>query len=504
MSSTSKVLTGLMERRAVEAAFAALADAVTPDDVAEQADVIATHGIAAIPVLLARLDTDDPALRGGLAQVALRLERETTVAALRGVARSHDRSDRARLSALTILDRYLHEPIEDSLLAGIQDPDAVAIRSLNELIAAMEQDETAILEYVAQLAQQPPEVPGMILDAIARISLHPHLVTLLRMFAQGERELHARAAIEQLGRLRLPEALSALDTLAVTLPPALSSLAERGGRKLRMSGVRQSASLGRAQDREWRALLSPVDGGGMQICWFVRRPIERDMAVLLTIITSDTDGIVACFGSHTVPIDRLPPAQPIGRLYVFSQGDDAPAIQMLESSFDHARCAVRAAQERHWATGTLPPLEYRYFSPLLWDAGPLPEAEPLPEPGVFSPEQTAALLDHPLFTGWFWRDEAMFEAARRNGAAVSTSRRARQISALAAAHFGPESIASYQRRLETMARWLACAGQPDSAAMAMRSAQHLASCAPAESPFVRRLIGIGLDVAAVSLQTSRN
>jgi hypothetical protein len=27
--------------------------------------------------------------------------------------------------------------------------------------------------------------------------------------------------------------------------------------------------------------------------------------------------------------------------------------------------------------------------------------------------------------------------------------------------------------------------------------------APAESPFVRRLIGIGLDVAAVSLQTSR-
>ena len=63
---------------------------------------------------------------------------------------------------MTILDRYLDEPIDDSLLAGIQDPDAVTARSLNELVTAMEQDEAAILEYLSQLAQQPPEVPGSI------------------------------------------------------------------------------------------------------------------------------------------------------------------------------------------------------------------------------------------------------------------------------------------------------------------------------------------------------
>jgi hypothetical protein len=39
--------------------------------------------------------------------------------------------------------------------------------------------------------------------------------------------------------------------------------------------------------------------------------------------------------------------------------------------------------------------------------------------------------------------------------------------------------------------------------MAMSVAAHISVCAPVESPFVRRLIGIGLDVAAVSLQTSR-
>ena len=220
MSGNSKVLTGLMERRALETAFAALANATNAEEVARHADAIADHGNAALPLLLARLDTDDPAFRGRLAQVARRLDRESVVAALRDEARSHNRSDRARLSALTILDRYLDEPIDDSLLAGIQDPDAVTARSLNELVMAMGQDEAAILEYLSQLAQQPPEVPGMLLDAIPGMAPHPHLVTLLRMFAQGESEQRARAAIEQLGRLRMPEALSALDTLALTLPPS--------------------------------------------------------------------------------------------------------------------------------------------------------------------------------------------------------------------------------------------------------------------------------------------
>ncbi len=240
MSGNSKVLTGLMERRALETAFAALASAPNPEELARQADEIASHGSAALPVLLARLDTDDPSLRGGLAQVALRLDREAVVAALRGVTRSRDRGDRARLSALTILDRYLDEPIDDSLLAGIQDPDGVALRSLNELIAAMAEDEAAVIEYLVQLAEQPPEVAGMILDAIPRLPPHPHLVTLLRMIAQGENQPRARTAIEQLGRMRVPEALSALGALAMTLPPTLSALAERGGRKLRMSGVRES------------------------------------------------------------------------------------------------------------------------------------------------------------------------------------------------------------------------------------------------------------------------
>ena len=94
-----------------------MAGATSAEEVASHVDAIAGHGNAVLPVLLARLDTDDPGRRGGLAQVALRLDRESVVAALRDVARSQDRGDRARLSALTILERYLDEPIDDSLIA---------------------------------------------------------------------------------------------------------------------------------------------------------------------------------------------------------------------------------------------------------------------------------------------------------------------------------------------------------------------------------------------------
>ena len=62
MSGNSKVLTGLMERRALEAAFAALVGATSVEEVADHADAIAGYGSTALPGLLTRLDTDDPRL----------------------------------------------------------------------------------------------------------------------------------------------------------------------------------------------------------------------------------------------------------------------------------------------------------------------------------------------------------------------------------------------------------------------------------------------------------
>ena len=101
-----------------------------------------------------------------------------------------------------------------------------------------------------------------------------------------------------------------------------------------------------------------------------------------------------------------------------------PALLLLESDFDQGRYVVQAALERHWASETLPPLEYRYFNPLLWDAEPLGAAVATPAAGNYSPAQMAGLLDHPVFAGWFWRDDAMFDAARRMKSGASASTRA--------------------------------------------------------------------------------
>ncbi len=151
----------------------------------------------------------------------------------------------------------------------------------------------------------------------------------------------------------------------------------------------------------------------------------------------------------------------------------------------------------NWASGKLPPIEYRLFSAALWEVPWQAEDE---EPALADPAQagnTAALLDHPAFVSWFWYTPETEAAARRLGPRPTVTARDREITALAQAGFTRDVIASYRRRLEAMARWLALAGDSQAAEAAMAAAVQLDASPPAESPFVRRLIGLGLDIAAV-------
>jgi uncharacterized NAD-dependent epimerase/dehydratase family protein len=50
-----------------------------------------------------------------------------------------------------------------------------------------------------------------------------------------------------------------------------------------------------------------------------------------------------------------------------------------------------------------------------------------------------------------------------------------------------------------MAQWLTLATEAEAAALAVATAEQLGQIPPAESPFVRRLISIGLDVASLRL-----
>ena len=452
------MLTGLLERQALERAFAELGHVTDPVVAQQQAQAIATQGTAALQYLVSLLDTPDSQLRGNLGQVARCLRREEVVPAFRAVARGRDRSDQARLTALLLLERFLGEPIDDALIAGLGNPQRAARQSLRELIAAMDKEPLSVIEYLEQLAAQPPEVIGMILDALPTVEPSPHLATLLRMLAQGEDGRLARRAIEELAKLRTPAALRALASLTPNLPPELASLAERNLRKLRFGGIADSADHDPqrepwyAPSLRWRLLISPVDLSAGQFLLFIGQEDTGSNAVVFNVMVQDPGGLVDASGSLGVSADQAPPRRRIGALHlIVGDGDGAvPAIPMLEAPLSLGFTALREALALNWAGDAATPVGYRLFSPLIWLLHEAAEEEgaltPPPDLDLVLADLDA-ILDHPAFYGWFWELEGE--------------------------GLDPDMAAAYSRRFVAMSRWLAVAGDSRSARAAATVAYHL-------------------------------
>jgi hypothetical protein len=415
------------------------------------------------------------------------------------VARSRQHSEQARLTALTILDRFLHEPVDEALVGSLSSPEALAQQSLREVLHEMTRNPFSVIEYLNQLAEQPPDVAQMILNAIPSMPASPDLVTLLRMFAQGEDQSLAQIALAQLGRMRTADAALALSCLAATLPLQCAQLAERGLRKLQLSGMPPpSAHVGASL--AWRALLSPVNGAGYQVIWFIGRSSAREHGTLFSVLTRDPDGIVSSFGSAEVPVDLLPAQRPLGTLHTVAQTPDMPPITFVEVAFDAGRQAVREALALNWQDGKPTPLEYQLLNPLIWSTKFSPPAEfPLiPDGREYTAAEAIKVLQHPAFANWFWQDPALSEAAHELGREPSLEARQAWVTKLANSKFKPQVISSYQRRLRGMARWLMLASQPEMAARAQALADQLGTSEPADSLFVRRMVSLGLNVVLVS------
>lgn len=467
------MLTGLLQRRALEQAFAELSRTTEPSAVQQQAQTIAEYGSAALQHLLTLLDTPDPQLRGGLGQVARYLPPERIIPALRAVARDRERSDQARLAAVTLLERFLDETIDNALIGNLGDPDVAARQSLVELIAAMDEEPLSVLEYLDQLGEQPPEVVEMVLDALPAVEPSPHLATLLRMLAQGENAGIARRAIDELIRLRTPAAARALASLVPNLPPSLASATERGLRKLRFSGVQESAE--HDPDREpwyapglyWRALISPMDASGDQFIWFVGAEAgeggaagTRNHVVFFTVLIQDPYGLRDASGSLDAAANRAPPKRREGALHFIIGDGSIPGVTLLEAPLSMARVALRESVALNWTSGVATPLGYRLFSPLIWLAeeaaagdGEDGAADPPPDLELAGPELIAA-LDHPAFYGWFANANGSLEASQ---------------------------AASYARRFRMMSRWLAMAGDDQIARLAGTIAYHFENETPQAS-----------------------
>ncbi|MCU0508472.1 MAG: hypothetical protein MUC34_08715 [Anaerolineae bacterium] len=461
MSGEARVLNGLLQRRALDEAFAELSRTTDPVVVQQRAEAIAAYGSAALHHLISLLDTPDPQLRGGLGQVARHLPREQVVPALRAVARGHERSDQARLAAVTLLERFLGEPIDDAMIAGLRNPDAAARQSLAELIAAMDDEPLSVVEYLEQLGQQPAEVVDMVLDALPAVEPSPHLATLLRMLAQGEDARIARRALDELARMRSPAALRGLASLAPNLPPSLSPSAERSLRKMRFSGVAERADHDPRREPwyapglRWRTLMSPVDLLGSQLLWFIGEDESENRTVFFTVLIHDPGGLRDASGSLDAHGDHVPQRRRVGYAHSVAGDGDAPGLTLLEAPPPLACRALRRALALNWEAGATTPVGYRLFSPLIWLSDEAEGAHDFDEDEIAAPPaldefgvaDAAALFGHPAFAGW--------------------------LEALRLAPVDAESLASFARRLDAMARWLNVAGDVWAAQAAETLAQRL-------------------------------
>ncbi|MGC8780171.1 MAG: hypothetical protein ACP5UQ_04820, partial [Anaerolineae bacterium] len=302
---------------------------------------------------------------------------------------------------------------------------------------------------------------------------------------------------------RTAEALLALISLTATLPADRRPMAERGMRKVRMSGVHAEPTI---PATAWRALLSPVDGRGAQVIWFIASRPDSDRPTALVIVTADRAGIVAAASAEALPADDIPPTVPEGTLLAVPQPAGRRPLLLAGASFAAGRRAVYRALEQNWRAGQMPPLAYRFLSDQIWQYGPLDEAT-LAGPAVAADLErlggdTAALLDHEAFADWFWPAEALYRAVADLPGRFPLTQEARGavVRNLAETAFTADDVAAYRRRLDAMAKWLYDAHQETEAQLAATAAEQLRAAPPAASPFVQRLISRSLDLAALDIQ----
>jgi len=496
-ASQDKIITKLRERRQIEADLRQMLTTSSNLEFRRRAQQIASLGRQVIPTITGNLDRADSRLLTAMGTVAIFLDRQEVVQALRWAMLQPQRSDQGRLGAMTILERFLGERPDDHLRASLVDAKREAVASLEAVVTEAESNPVALVEYVQGLDRQDPDVVLAVVRALGDLQ-GMQRVELLRMVAQDVREEIAAEALQVLGTIRVPEAAAAFQTLIPTCAPGLRSVAERLLRKFQFVGV-EVTPLPPVLS-EWRALISAVDGMGQQTVWFLQENPWAAHARFLNILLSDRAGAVEAVGHEQVSSLWLPPRRPAGHLHDIALPDASGAVVMLEASFDVGRRLVAEALAKNRETQIPVAGVLRLLSPWLWGYGganSLP-ARALPELSSGDAALIAAsgrLLAHPAFSNWTLRNDltvqAAEEASRRPGWDLEL-----WVKRLAGELLSDPMVAqALSRRLVAMSEWLLLAGDEDLSRLAVLNAQAIRGEYPQELAFVRALVRRDLELA---------
>jgi hypothetical protein len=492
-----KIITTFQSRLEMDAAVRGLGETSGDWELRQRAVEIAQrYGDRVLPALVAALDTSNPQLRGGLGHLAKRLDKDAAVSALSAAARNRSLPDQARLTAITILERFLEVTPDDAMYAGMAAPEQLALHSLHEVLADARSDRMVLVEYFRQLGQEPPDVQLTMVRA-ARLLDGAEGVELLSMFAQEPAQPVAAEALQTLGMIAEPAAAAALQGVIPSLPPELRRQAERSLQKLRLRGVPVPA-LPEPPDGA-RCLASAVSGDGHQMLWFFLPQAGKADGDVLEVLVNQQQGLAAAAGRRAVEAATLPERQTPGTLLQGSA--DQPLL--LEAGFDYGRRRLLAALPRTWAAEQPTPLVYRLLGPQLWRWTRPESADALSQTVAATREDTVKLMQHPAMGSWFLQSRSIYARAERvlTGSEAPTHEAFTQMIAETlqeALDSGDLAPAALRARLEAMAEWFILANDADHADLAQAAAQTVEED-PASHPLLLLMSELGLRLAMINL-----
>ena len=517
MSPSDNVITTLRDRLALAAQVEALAHVHSEQAFLQAARRVAEGGDQVIPVLLRSLPNAGPRELNVLGVVASMYPHRTEILnKLYTVAADVERTDRERVSAMLILERFLDQEPDATLLHTLDDPRAVAIESVKDLIRASEQEPSVLIQYTRALSEQPADAVSGVIETLLEVT-GERAVPVLRLIAQAQDGATSAQALHALGRVRHLSAVHALQSVLPMLPAVRRPLAERSLRKLQFGGlpVESLPAAGAA----WRSLVSTIDGEGQQVVWFIRDPDPDGSCAFIGLVTTEEAGIAHAYGNHAVPVAALPQRRGEGHIHQVPLQIAAPAASqsgagpenavmfMLEAELDYGRQLVRPAQAQHLERGQPLPEVYRLLGPLIWQYAFTPSATDRHRPDAEAPAldllpETGSLPYHPYFRGWFEHGEQIEEIAQALVESSFASERevvhawATRLAADASTVSGRERL---QVRLRAMEEWLRRAREDPLARLASVAAQTVDQLPPQQHPLIVSMVELGLDIAMHTL-----
>lgn len=498
-----RVIRGFQERRELETALQRLAQLQDDQEREALAQELAAKKEAVVPVLLRHLGSANPLLRAAIGLVAQHLPREVIAPALRRVAADPQRTDQERMAALTVLERFLNEPVEESLYAGLRDPEAVLRQSLEEVCAYEDQVPDIVLDYVAQLQDEPADVALAVLDWVPAYPAE-RVIPLLRLLAQDVRVPVAQRSLRVLGQLPSSEARVILEALAPVLPSPLEQEAERAARKLQM----RSVELPERPRAIWRVLATPPDVHGTQAFWLLRRLREEQTWSLLGVLGNVDLGVQFAFVLDQVPSDFVvvESGQPV-LLPLGGRDEGLGLAWFMDVSIAYARRWLRHLTRQNFRTSYQPPVVYRHHGiDFWWETAPAGFA---PRPILPSPQpdrvwDTLDLMRHPVLDSWYVDPpRTRLDEQRWQRAGFSTEAVQEALQRIDPAAFPDNLWPTVATRLEYLAEWFVAVGDSHHAQLAMTASAALREIPYPQNPFAQALVARGLLIVFDELQREK-